>query len=225
MMCGMRRAGWALVGLLAVSTLSAGDSKEAKAALKKITAATKGVQALVADVEYSETVEKRSTVASGKIYAHFAGFFRVELGGDEPRTILFSYPLLHIHRQAAQVVEIYDVTLNPDRLGQYLALGFVPNGNALRVLYNVQWVENSILDGRPMLGFVLTPESEFTARAIARIELWVDPQSGLPVQHKITHALGAVHLSARYTNMVRDDGLPAALFQPDWPAGTVIIRK
>jgi outer membrane lipoprotein-sorting protein len=217
-----------LVGVLGAGVSAAGDSAAANAALKQVSKATKGVRGIVAEVEYSEIVSKRPINGSGKLYVHFAGFLRVEIAGDEPRTVLFSPPYLYIHRHAERTVEISDVTSNPHRLGQYLLLGFVPSGKELKQRFDVELVENSTLDGNPVLNFLITPRpkrAREAARAIARIQLWVDPDSGLPVQHQIVHASGEAQLNVRYLRVSRDDALPDSLFRPDWPAGTRTIRR
>jgi len=227
-MRGIRLAGWVVVVLLATCANAAKETEATNAALKQVTKATKGLRAIVADVEYSEVLGKRTINGSGKLYVHFAGILRVEVGGDEPRTVLFSPPLLYIHRHADKVVEVYDVTSNPHRLGQYVMLGFVPTGNALKERFNVQLAADSTLDGKPVLNFLLAPhpkKSKMAAGAIARIQLWVDPQSGLPVRHEIVHAAGEAELRVRYLSVSRDDELPDSLFRPDWPDGITTIRK
>jgi outer membrane lipoprotein-sorting protein len=60
---------------------------------------------------------------------------------------------------------------------------------------------------------------------IARIQLWIDPESGLPAQHEIVHASGEARLRVRYLRISPDDELPDSLFRPDWPAGITTIRK
>jgi outer membrane lipoprotein-sorting protein len=224
----IRWIGCLVVGILGAGVSVAGDAAAVNAALKQISKATKGVRGIVAEVEYTEVVGKRPINGSGKLYVHFAGFVRVEVGGDEPRTVLFSPPFLYIHRHADRVVEIYDVTSNPHRLGQYVMLGFVPAGSALKKRFDVRLVENGTLEGKPVLNFLITPkrkESAAVAGAIARIQLWVDPESGLPVQHEIVHASGEAQLNVRYLSVTRDDTLPDSLFLPDWPAGTRVIRR
>lgn len=220
---GIRLSGWVIVGLLATGISAGSDSDKTNAALKQVSKATKGLRGLVAEVEFIETVGERTIDGSGKIYVHFGGGLRAEIGGDEPRTVLFTPPYLYIHRKAEQLVEIYDVTSNPHRLGQYIMLGFVPAGKALKERFNVQLIENSTLDGRPVLNFLITPNAKKhkdAARAIARIQLWVDPESGLPLQHQIVHASGEVRLDVRYLSMSVDDTLPDTLFRPKWPEGT-----
>ena len=216
--------GWVVIGVLVAGASVGGDSGSVNAALKQVSRATKGVRGIVAEVEYAETVGKRSINGSGKLYVSFDGMVRAEIGGDTPRTLIFTPPYLYIHREAEQTVEIYDVTFNPHMLGQYVLLGFVPNGKAMKKSFNVERVKNSTLEGNPVLNFLMTPKAEEVARAIARIQLCVDPESGLPARHKIIHAAGESQLDIHYLSMSRDDELPPSLFQPKWPAGTKIVQ-
>jgi outer membrane lipoprotein-sorting protein len=220
-----RLLGLLMTGVLAAGVSAAGDAGATNSALKQVSKATKDVLGIVAEVEYSEIVGKRSIDGSGKLYVNFAGLVRAEIGGDNPRTVLFSPPYLYVHRKEDEVVDFYDVTSNPHRLGQYILLGFVPAGNAMKKRFNVELVETGTLDGSPVLNFLMTPKLKEVARAIARIQLWVDPENGLPLQQKIFHAASDTRLEIRYRSMTRDDELPASLFQPDWPDGTTTIRK
>lgn len=221
------RAALAAAALLAGGVLAAGDAsnKEVTAALKDVTRATKGVRGLVADVEFSEVVDKHPIHGTGKLWVHFGGILRAEIGGDVPRTILFTPPWLYIYRHADAEVDVWDVGTNPDRLGQYLTLGFVPNGTALKVGYEVELVRRAELDGQPMRSFLLTPKSAAAAHAIGRIQLWVDPATGFPAQHQVVHATAPVQLTVRYLHVTRDDALPDSLFKPDWPAEATVKRN
>lgn len=223
---GMRLVGWLLAALLVTGASAGGGSKkEVKAALNGISKALKGLGGVVADVEYSDFIEDRAVDGTGKLYVSFAGVVRADIGGDVPRTILFNPPHLYIHWKDDQVVDVYDVTSNPDRLGQYIMLGFVPSGSALKAQYDVQLARDNVLDGKPVQSFVIIPKFTQVARAVKRIQLWVDPDSGLPVKHEVAHASGLSRLVVRYLTMVRDDELPGSLFQPRWPEGTTIVRK
>ena len=214
---------WVVVGVLAAGTSAGGDSGSVNAALKQVSKATKGVRGVVAEVEYTETVGRRPINGSGKIYVSFDGLVRAEVGGDLPRTLIFNPPYLYIHREADRTVEVYDITFNPHMLGQYMLLGFVPNGKDMKKSFKVELVPNSMLDGNPVLSFLMTPKAEEIALAMGRIQLWVDPESGLPAQHKLIHASGESQLDIRYLSMSRDDELSPSLFQPRWPAGTKTV--
>ncbi len=102
--------GWTVVGFLVAGASAGGDSGSVNAALKQVSKATKGVRGIVAEVEYTETVGKRPINGSGKLYVSFDGMVRAEVGGDTPRTLIFTPPYLYIHREADHTVEIYDVT-------------------------------------------------------------------------------------------------------------------
>ena len=223
-MSSRRGIHWLVIGVLAAGVSVAGEPGSVGAALKQVSKSTKGVRGIVAEVEYTETIGKRTINGSGKLYVSFEGLVRAEVGGDAPRTLIFAPPYLYIHRVADRTVEVYDVTFNPHLLGQYVLLGFVPNGKDMKKMFKVELVQNTALDGSPVLNFLMTPKAEEVARAIARIQLWVDPESGLPAQHKIIHAMGESRLDIRYLSMSRDDELSRSLFQPRWPAGTETVQ-
>ncbi len=225
---GTALAGWILFGVLGAGVSAGGDKAAVNAALKQVTQALGDVRGVVADVEYAEIVDQRPIHGTGKLYVSSLGYMRAEIGGDEPRTVLFHPPRLYVYRPADRVVEIDDLTENADRLAQYLMLGFVPAGRALTKGYDVQLVDNAELEGKPVVHFLITPKAKkakAAARAIARIQLWADPATGFPAQHQIVHAAGVVELNVRYRNVTRDDTLEDALFQPLWPEGTTVMRR
>ncbi len=221
-------AGWVLCAVLCAHVSAGEDATALNAALKQVTKALGDVRGVVADVEYNEVVERRPIHGTGKLYVDFRGYMRAEIGGDEPRTVLFHPPNLYVYRPSRQSVEVDDVTTNPDRLAQYLVVGFAPAGSAMKKGYDVQLVGNATLDDRPVLNFVLTPnakKAKEAARAVARIQLWVDPATGFPARQLVVHASGLVELDARIHNATRDEALPETFFQPNWPEGTKVIRK
>ena len=222
---GMFRVGCVVVALLAVGASSTAGSKPVDAALKQVSKATKGLTGLVAEVEYSEIISKRSVSGSGKFYVHFGGLLRAEVGGDTPQEMILFPPYLYVHRINARTVDIYDVMASPGMLGQYLLLGFMPAGKAMKKEFDVQLVENATLDGKPVFNFLMVPKSKDLTRSVARIQLWVDPETGLPLQHKIFHASGETQLEVRYVSITLDDELSVSLFQPDWPDGVEQIQR
>lgn len=211
-----------VLGALVAGTSLAQDSVDS--VLKQVSRATKGVRGVVADVEYAEIVGKRPIHGTGKVWVSFDGSVRAEIGGDKPRTLIFAAPYLYVHTHSEKTVEIYDVTFNPHMLGQYVLVGFVPSGKALKKSFDVALGRESTLAGRPVWNLFMTPKADPIAKAIARIELSIDPQSGFPVQHKIFHASGETRLEIRYLDTLRDDELSPSLFRPKWPAGTKTIK-
>lgn len=215
------------VGLLAVALLLSGtavtkDSKETDAALKQLNKTTKKIGGIVAEVDYAEIIGKIPKGGKGKFYVHYDGMVRVDVEADSRRTILFIPPYFYDYREADETVDIYDTITNPDILGQYAVLGFVPTGTAMKKRFHVDLTPDRSDSGT--LHFLLTPKNKDAARRISRIELWVDPASGLPVRHQITHALADTKLTIEYLDIQRDDDLPLSLFQPRWPKGTETVR-
>lgn len=222
-----RRIGWITIGLILLCSTPgpASDHATLGAAFKQIDKSVKGIGGVVAEVEYSEIIDKRPAFGKGKLYANMGGLMRAEIGGDTPRTILIYPPYLYVHRVNDQEVDVYDMFKNPGRLSQYVMLGFAPAGSAMKKRFNVEFVQRSTLEGRPVPSFLLTPKSKQAASAIARIQLWVDPESGLPLRHEVAHAAGRIQLTVHYVSMTRDDDLPVSLFQPKWPDGTRTVLR
>ena len=104
----------------------------------------------------------------------------------------------------------------------FLSIQFL--GASFESVYHVELVPGASVDDKPALGFVMKPKAKQAARAIARIQLWADPESGLPIQQEIYHAGGLSQLSVRYISLSREDELPISLFTADWPEGTEIVR-
>jgi outer membrane lipoprotein-sorting protein len=70
----------------------------------------------------------------------------------------------------------------------------------------------------------LTPKSQKVRNQIARIQLWIDESSWLPVKQKFFEAGTQDYFIIRYTNIVRNANLESSLFKPKWPNGTKKIK-
>ena len=120
-----------MIGALLFFVSAVAEFDSLKSAFKHIDKSTRGMSGIVADVDYSEVIQKRPAFGKGKLYANMGGLMRAEIGGDTPRTILIYPPYLYIHRINDREVDVYDMIRNPHRLGQYLMLGFAPAGSAM----------------------------------------------------------------------------------------------
>lgn len=215
-----------LAACLAATVGSAGETdKAASDALKQVSRAIEKVVGIQAEVEYSEIVWDKPIKGTGTIFVRFDGRARLEIGGESPRSVLLIPPYLYIHTHAEERVELFDLTFNPNRLGQYVMLGFAPAGSELKKKYGVVLTGGDALDGSPAISFLLTPKSKEVAAAIARIQLWVDPTSGLPLRQEVVHALADTKLQVRYLNMTLRDDLDPELFLPNWPEGTEVDQR
>ena len=80
------------------------------------------------------------------------------------------------------------------------------------------------LDDRKTLVLDLTPKSKQMLNQIAKIRLWVDESSWLPVQQKFFESGTQDYFVIRYKNIVRNGDLNSSLFKPHWPKGTRKIK-
>jgi hypothetical protein len=167
-----------VVGALDGSPALAADP--AKGAMKQVSQALKDVRGVEAEIVWVETVRERPREGRGKIYVSFDGWVRAEVGGESRRVVLFVPPYLYEHRVQDKRVEIYNVLTNPHRLGQYILLGFVPAGTAMKKKYEVSLIPNAILDGNPTTSFLLGPKDDEVSSAIARI----GDRSGRPLRER-----------------------------------------
>lgn len=195
-----------------------------KKALKQIDRATKSLRGITAEVQYEELYNSRTISGAGTIKVSFEGKVRADIAGNSPRTFIAVPPYLHLYRPVEEVAESFLMASHPDMLAQYALLGFVPSGSALKKQYDLTLVEEGELDGRPILLLDLSPKSTTVAATISKIRLWIDQSSWMPARQLIYHKASGIQLTIRYLSVSPDDGLSEELFQPNWPAGTKLVK-
>jgi outer membrane lipoprotein-sorting protein len=194
-----------------------------KKALKQIDKATKDRRGITAEVQYEELYNSRTISGAGTIKVSFEGKVRADIGGNSPRTFIAVPPYLHLYRPVEEVAETFLMVSHPDMLAQYALLGFVPCGSALKKQYDLTLLEESALDGQPVLLFDLAPKSKAVAGTVSKIRLWIDQSTWMPARQLIYHKASGIQLTIRYLSVSPDGGLSEELFQPKWPAGTKLV--
>lgn len=222
------RRRWLMFLLLGpvVLAASAGEPADLDAVLTQAARALEGMQGIVAEVDFSETVGEQSIDGAGTLHLTLDGFVRAEIGGSQPRTLLYTPPFLYIYRHSDAVVAVHDLTSNPDLLGQYITVGFNPAGRALRKRFDVRLESSGPVDGVPSHVLELTPKSKQKkgrADAVAWIRLWLDAETGLPLQQEIVHRAMGTKLVIRYRSIARDEAPKGSLYRPDWPEGVTVV--
>ena len=76
-----------------------------------------------------------------------------------------------------------------------------------------------------LLGLELTPKEDEARTAVARMNIWVDQASWLPVRQTIAHTSSGETLSINYSQMGRNVELNDDLFEARWPKDTESIRR
>lgn len=195
-----------------------------KSALKQIDKATRGWRGVTAEAHWDEQFQSSHITGSARVHVRSLGELRGEVGGANPATVLVSPLYIHRYDPARQTVRSTYAPKHPDLLVQYVLLGFVPTGTALKKDFKVNLVREEVVDGRSTLMFTLVPRSEDLQAVIQPITLWIDTTTWLPAQQRIRHNDGGVQITVRYLEMTRADDLPNDLFRPDWPEGTRVIE-
>jgi outer membrane lipoprotein-sorting protein len=194
--------------------------------LRQIDAATRDLRGLTAEAQITDVRPGAESATRGAtVYVDTGGSLRVELPGEEPKTLLCTPSELHEYRPKATIVEEFKRQEHPEKLAQYALLGFNPSGTALERSYLVSLLEETMLEDRKVLLLELTPKLDLTRSSVSRIHLWIDEANWLPIQQKVFHTSADTHLLVRYKNVARNDSLDPKLFDAKWPKGTTKIKK
>lgn len=149
---------------------------------------------------------------------------RLELKTPDPRTILRSGDTIFIYTPGLKQVEEYNLGKHRDLVNQFLLLGFGTSGHDLQKGFSVTVVGEPILDRQKTVLLELTPRAGATRNQIARIRLWLDQSSWLPLQQEFFESGTDDYFIVRYTNISRNPEIPDSRFKPHWPKGTQKLR-
>lgn len=194
--------------------------------LNQLDREAKTFESLSAKVERTKVtvvVNDRST-ESGDMYVRRDGKMRLNLSKPDEREILRTGDHLYIYNPLISQVEEYDLAKHRELVDQFLLLGFGNSAHELEKAYLMTLMGEQNLDGSKTVLLELTPKSESIRNQIAKIQLWIDESSWLPVQQKFFEAGTQDYFIIRYTNIVRNAPLNASLFKPHWPKGTKRVK-
>lgn len=214
-----------ILGLLAVAVMAGNaavaDQSPVDSLLKQIDKTTKGVKGLTAEATLVEIeAGEEKTNRTGPAYISMEGKLRIELGGDDPQTILCTPTDLYMHYPSKMVYEQFKLKQHPEKVLQYALLGFAPLGTALKQDFLITLIEESSLDGSKVALLELTPTEDDLRSVVSKIQLWIDQSTYLPIQQKMFHGSADTYLEVRYRDVSREDKLDQAKFKPSWPKGT-----
>jgi outer membrane lipoprotein-sorting protein len=116
-------------------------------------------------------------------------------------------------------VEEYDLGKNREMVDQYVLLGFGTKSENVRKSYLVSVLRETELDHKKTVLLELTPKSEHVRKQIARIQMWIDEASWLPIQQKFFESGTEDYLIFHYTNVMKNLKIEDSRFKQDWPKG------
>ena len=114
---------------------------------------------------------------------------------------------------------------HPDRLEPFAALGFSSTGDDLERDYLITVLGEELTGSRRLLGLELTPKDDAERSVAARLSLWIDQASWLPVRQEIVHPQSGETLTVTYDQMARNLPLDRDLFRARWPRDVEQIRR
>ena len=183
-------------------------------------------KSLTAAIEHSKytAVVKDTSTETGEIFVRKDSKMRIDFQSPDPRTILRNGDNLYIYTPKINRVEEYNIGKNRAMADQYLALGFGMRTDNLKKNYEVSLAGEEELDGHKAAILELVPKSDEVRKQIAKIEMWLDEASWLPVQQKFYEAGSGDYFMSHYTKVMKNLKLGDGKFKPDWPKGTKVEK-
>ena len=85
-------------------------------------------------------------------------------------------------------------------------------------------VSEEKLDQKNTVVLELVPKSAAIRGQIAKIQMWVDQASWMPIQQKFFEANSGDYFLTHYTNLMKNLKLNDAKFKQDWPKGVSRVK-
>jgi outer membrane lipoprotein-sorting protein len=194
--------------------------------LTRMDAAGKSFKSLTADLEHIKytAVVKDTSTETGRIFVRRDEKMRIEIALPDKRTILRSGDSLYVYSPKINRVEEYDLGKNRSMVDQYVLLGFGTKSENVRKNYDVTLVGEDKLDNKNTLILELTPKSAQIRGQIAKIQMWIDQSSWMPIQQKFFEPAEGDYFLFHYRNVKENLKIDESEFKQDWPKNVSRIK-
>ena len=176
-------------------------------------------------LEWKDAAGAVTRSGKGMGYVNREGEMRLETTEPDKRTILLTGDTVYVYEPARAIVEEFRLSQHPERLEPFALLGFSATGERLQREYLVTLLGEEVQGSQRLLGLELTPKEDQARTAVARMNIWVDQASWLPVRQAIAHTASGETLNINYSQMGRNVALDDDLFEANWPKGVENIRR
>ena len=136
----------------------------------------------------------------------------VRFSKPETKVILFKKNRAEVYYPRINQIQEYDLEKRRDLLQQFLLLGFGTGSGKLEGTYHVRYLGEKTLGGTMTPVLELTPIPKDVAAQLSKVDLWISPQSWLPVQQEFFEASGD-YLIASYSHMRINEPLGSSTFK------------
>lgn len=207
--------------VIAAVSSGQGTAGTADSVLNMMDKSARDFHTLTADIEhikYTDVVKDTSS-ETGKLFVRRDEKMRIEFMKPDRRTILRNGDSLFVFTPKINRVEEYDLGKNREMVDQYVLLGFGSKSENIKKNYLVTLLGETEFDHHKTVMLELTPKSDQVRKQIARIQMWIDEASWLPVQQKFFESGSEDYLIFHYTNMMKNLKIGDSQFKQDWPKG------
>jgi len=197
-------------------------------ALVQIDRQAQNFNTALADVEtkwQAAGQDRPHRTSTGRIYVNKEGVLRFNVSTPDERTVLVTKSEVQEYDPVRALVDRYSLSKHKTRLEPYARLGFTTTGKDLRDDYLVTLLGEDSVNGRRLVGLELTPKKERAREVVARLQLWIDQASWMPVKQVIVHVASGETLTVTYYGMARNLKLNPDLFKAKWPKGTQQLKR
>jgi outer membrane lipoprotein-sorting protein len=211
-----------LVALLVAALMPAmaDSAQDLLARMDRDAAGFHEITAKLKKTEFTAVVDDLS-VESGQMWLRRAGraiTMRVEIAQPQPKSVGVEDDKAEIYYPKLNTVQIYDLGKAGALVDQFLVLGFGSSGQDLLKNYAVTLGGEETVNGQRTTRLDLVPKSAKVLEQIQKVQLWIPPGAGYPVQQKIFEPGGNYYLFT-YSDIKLNPGLPESAFRLKLPAG------
>jgi outer membrane lipoprotein-sorting protein len=125
----------------------------------------------------------------------------IDFTGAEAKTVSLDGADVSVYYPKLNTVQIYDVGSKRNLVDQFLLLGFGASSSQLKDNYNITYAGMEMIGSDNTWHLQLVPKSADALKNLKRAELWISPNSGLPMQQKFTTSGTGDFTLVTYSNM------------------------
>ncbi len=179
------------------------------------------------DIRWGSTGQSEAApvARTGRAYINAAGVMRFNEQKPGNRVLLVTKEEVQDYDPVRALVDRYALAKHKARLEPYAQLGFTTTGKDLKDRFLLTLLGEDRIDGKRVVGLELTPKKEQVRETVARLQVWIDQASWMPVRQVITHVASGDTLTVTYSAMARNLQLNEDLFKANWPKGTQSLKR
>ncbi|HEX5423682.1 MAG TPA: outer membrane lipoprotein-sorting protein [Candidatus Acidoferrales bacterium] len=215
-------------GLSVASPANRAGTASLESIQRQMDEASKNFRSLSAEVERTKVtvvVNDRSTESGSIRVRGDKMLLELKAGEGEARTVLRNGDNLYLYNPGLKRVEEYNLGKHRALVEEFLLLGFGTSGKDLRKAYRVALVGEPVLESKKTVELELTPKSAAVKKQIAKVNLWLDASTMMPVQQEFHETGSGDYSIVRYSHVAENVAIPESVFKAHWPKGTQKIKE